>query len=294
MAINAGTMFPTEVVEEMFSTVRGKSALARLSAERPIPFNGETHFVFSASDEVSVVAEGDAKPAGNGTVTTKVVTPVTFLYQMRVSDKFMKAGDATRLRYMMTFAEGFGRKIARGVDIAAFHGIDPKTKAPASFKATNSFDGLVDNLVTYDAAAIDDNIDAAITAAAAEQITGLALSPVAGAALSKIKVNGVPQYPEFRFGRNPESFYGMAVDVNSTVSYMEADAAKTDHVIVGDFAGAFRWGYAENIPFEVIEYGDPDGTGRDLKQYNEVLLRSEAYVGWGILDPEAFAIVQTA
>ena len=45
---------------------------------------------------------------------------------------------------------------------------------------------------------------------------------------------------------------------------------------------------------EIIEYGDPDGTGRDLKAYNEILLRTEAYIGWGILDEKAFARVEEA
>lgn len=41
---------------------------------------------------------------------------------------------------------------------------------------------------------------------------------------------------------------------------------------------------------EIIEYGDPDGQG-DLKRTNEVVLRAEAWVGWGILDKSAFARV---
>ena len=59
---------------------------------------------------------------------------------------------------------------------------------------------------------------------------------------------------------------------------------------VGDFAHAFRWGYADQIPMEVIQYGDPDGQG-DLKRTNEVVLRAEAWIGWGILCKEAFARV---
>ncbi len=54
----------------------------------------------------------------------------------------------------------------------------------------------------------------------------------------------------------------------------------------------FKWGYAENVPLEIIEYGDPDGSGRDLKAYNEILLRAEAFIGWGILDTDAFARVE--
>ena len=42
---------------------------------------------------------------------------------------------------------------------------------------------------------------------------------------------------------------------------------------------------------EVIQYGDPDGQG-DLKRTNEVVLRAEAYIGWGILNADSFALVQ--
>ena len=58
---------------------------------------------------------------------------------------------------------------------------------------------------------------------------------------------------------------------------------------VGDFANGFKWGFAKDIPLEVIPYGDPDQTGKDLKAYNQVYLRAETYIGWGILDPSAFA-----
>ena len=84
----------------------------------------------------------------------------------------------------------------------------------------------------------------------------------------------------------------MGSDVNSTVSVTgAATGSDTDHVVVGDFANAFKWGYAMNIPLEVIEYGDPDGLG-DLKRTNEVVLRAEAFIGWGILDPASFARVK--
>ena len=119
----------------------------------------------------------------------------------------------------------------------------------------------------------------------------MAISPVGGQSLAKLKVNGVAQYPEFRFGQNPDSFYGMKSDVNKNLT-VTGGTAQTDHAIVGDFENRFKWGYAENIPMEIIEYGDPDGAGRDLKAYNEILLRAEAFIGWGILDADAFARVK--
>lgn len=290
--ITAGAYFPAEVVTEMFNAVRGHSALAKLSGQKPMPFTGVTQFVFNAEGEAALVGEGTAKPAGNAAATPKIIKPVKFVYQQRVSDEFVKSSDEVRLRYLEGFAEGFGRKIARSFDIAAMHGIEPATKAAASFKATNSFDGMVTNVETYAAATVDENIDDAIQSITDGNVSGIVLSPTAAAALSKIKANGVTQFPEFRFGQNPDAFYGMASDVNSTLEVQGTGVTEKDHVLVGDFESAFRWGYADNIGLEVIEYGDPDGAGHDLKQYNEVLLRTEAYIGWGILDANAFALVQ--
>ena len=290
--ITAGAYFPAEVVTEMFNAVRGHSALAKLSGQKPMPFTGVTQFVFNAEGEAALVGEGAAKPAGNAAAIPKIIKPVKFVYQQRVSDEFVKSSDEVRLRYLEGFAEGFGRKIARSFDIAAMHGIEPATKAAASFKATNSFDGMVTNVETYAAATVDENIDDAIQSITDGNVSGIVLSPTAAAALSKIKANGVTQFPEFRFGQNPDAFYGMASDVNSTLEVQGTGVSEKDHVLVGDFEGAFRWGYADNISLEVIEYGDPDGAGHDLKQYNEVLLRTEAYIGWGILDANAFALVQ--
>lgn len=289
----AGTNFPTELVNQMFNAVGGHSALAKLSAQKPIPFAGESVFVFSAAGEASIVGEGANKPAGDATVAPVIIRPIKFVYQHRVSDEFVYNAES-KMQYLSVFADGFAKKIARGLDIAAMHGINPADLSDASFKATNSFDGLVSNTVTYAAANIDANIDSAIQMVIADggEVNGIAMSPAAGSAMAALKANGVPQYPEFRFGQNPEAFYGMASDVNGTVSTTgTATGSDTDHVIVGDFANAFRWGFAKDIPMEVIQYGDPDGLG-DLKRTNEVVLRAEAYIGWGILNADAFARVK--
>lgn len=286
--------FPSTLVTEMFNTVAGHSALAKLSGAKPVPFAGETVFTFSMSGEVSIVGEGGDKPAGDASFASKTITPIKMVYQHRVSDEFINMADEAQLPYLQSFSDGFAKKMARGLDIAAMHGLNPADLADASFKATNSFDGLISNVVTYSAAAVDTNIDAAVqmVAGADREVNGIAMSPAAGSALAAIKVNGVVQYPEYRFGQNPDTFYGMKSDVNNTVSKTgTASGSVTDQILVGDFENAFRWGYAKEIPLEVIEYGDPDGQG-DLKRTNEVVLRSEAFIGWGILDAASFAIVR--
>nr|DAK45980.1 MAG TPA: major capsid protein [Bacteriophage sp.] len=293
-AMKAGTLFKPELVKEVISKVQGHSVLAKLASQTPIPFNGVEQFIFNLEGNAQIVGEGEQKLGNKAKLTSKVIKPIKFVYQARMTDEFKYASEEKQMNFLLEYIDGFAKKIAEGFDLAALHGLEPKSMTDATFRATNSFDGVITgNIVTYDEAHIDDNIDAAVQTIVAKggEVTGLALSPTAGQALAKVKVNGVVQYPEFRFGQNPDSFYGMKSDISKNLT-VTGGTAETDHVIVGDFQNRFKWGYAENIPMEIIEYGDPDGAGRDLKAYNEICLRAEAFIGWGILDEEAFARVK--
>ncbi|CIV20202.1 phage structural protein [Streptococcus pneumoniae] len=293
-AMKAGTLFKPELVTELISKVQGKSVLAKLSAQTPIPFNGVEQFIFNLEGNAQIVGEGEQKLGNKAKLTSKVIKPLKFVYQARITDEFQYASEEKRMNFLSAYMDGFAKKIAEAFDLAALHGLEPKTMTDASFRATNSFDGLITgNIVNYAEDHIDDNIDAAVQQIVAKggEVTGIALSPTAGQNLAKIKVNGVVQYPEFRFGQNPDSFYGMKSDINKNLT-VTGGSAETDHAIVGDFQNRFKWGYSENIPMEIIEYGDPDGAGRDLKAYNEICLRAEAFIGWGILDEDAFARVK--
>ena len=293
-SLKQGTLFKPELVKELISKVQGRSVLAKLSSQTPIPFNGVEQFIVNLEGNAQIVGEGQQKGAGKAIIEPKVIKPLKFVYQARITDEFKYASEEKQLEYLSQFADGFAKKIADAFDIAAIHGLEPKGLTDATFRDTNSFDGLISgNIVTYAEDKFDDNIDAAVQQIVAKggEVTGVAISPVGGQSLAKLKVNGVAQYPEFRFGQNPDSFYRMKSDVNKNLT-VTGGTAQTDHAIVGDFENRFKWGYAENIPMEIIEYGDPDGAGRDLKAYNEILLRAEAFIGWGILDADAFARVK--
>lgn len=288
--ITRGINLPTQIVEEMFNLVKGHSSLGKLTPQKPIPFNGTTEMVFNMDTEADIVGEGEAKTNGGGTATPVVIRPVKFEYGLRVSDEFLYGSEEYRLEVLRTFAEGAARKFARGFDIAAMHGLNPRTGNASAVIGTNHFDAKVTNAVTYDGTNPDGNIDAAIALINAVDATpdGLAMSPTMRNALAALKANGQKVYPEFNFGAAPERLGAMAIDVNSTVNN-----GGVDHAIIGDFSG-FRWGYAKDIPLEVIEYGNPDNdaTAGDLKGHNQVYLRAEAYIGWGILAPTYFARVK--
>ena len=295
--LQAGTLFKPELVKELISKVQGTSLLAQLSTQTPIPFNGTEQFIFNLEGDAQIVGEGKKKEAGEAKIEPVIIKPLKFVYQARISDEFLRASEEKQIEYMSLFTDGFATKIAQAFDIAALHGVEPKTLTEATFKSTNSFDGLVTtNVVTYAEAQIDANIEDAIQAVVAtdNDVTGIAMSPTAARAMSKIKnKNEDAKYSEFSFGGRPKEFADHKLEINKNLTKQGSNLEK-DHVIVGDFENRFKWGYAENMPLEIIQFGDPDGTGRDLKAYNEICLRAEAFIGWGILDATAFARVKEA
>lgn len=294
--LSKGSLFPEQLTNEMFNMVRGKSSLAKLSGAAPIPFNGEKVFTFNFDKEADLVAENGAKSNGGVTITPVTITPVKLEYGMRVSDEFVYAAEETQIQYLQAFAEGFARKVARALDIMAFHGVNPRTGSSADSIASKSFDSIVTNVVNYDSSAPQDNVTAAIALveSAEHEVTGMAMAPAFKSALANLKKGSSsyePMFPELGWGATVGNLNGLPVDSNSTVSFN----SNADKAIVGNFADFFRWGFAKEIPIEVIQYGNPDNDADagDLKGHNQVYIRGEAYLGWGILTKDAFAIVKS-
>jgi HK97 family phage major capsid protein len=294
--LSKSTLFPKELTSEMFSLVKGKSSLAKLSGSKPIPFNGQTMFTFALDSEVDVVAENGAKSHGGATVAAKNIVPVKIEYGARISNEFMYAAEEAQIEILKNFAEGFAAKVARGIDIMAFHGYNPRSGSASLVIGDNHFDHDVTNLVYFPDSSTD--ADAAVETAialveAAEyDVTGLAIAPALRAALAAQKdSDGRRIFPELAWGSMPGSLNGLTVDVNSTVSAN----SHLDRAIVGNFRDYFRWGFAKEIPMEIIEFGNPDNSeDGDLKGHNQIYIRAEAFVGWCILVPAAFARISTA
>lgn len=291
MPTSRENLFDPELVTDLVTKVKGKSSLAALSAQTPIPFNGLKEFTFTLDNEIDIVAENGKKSEGGLSVEPIVIVPVKFEYGARVSDEFLYATEEEQLNILEAFNDGFAKKVAKGFDLAAMHGINPRTGAASTVVGGNHFDAKVaGNTVIYAEATPDDNIEAAIAQItdADGDVTGMALSKAFGAAMAKVKANGVKLYPEFSFGASPSTLNGIGVSVNKTVN----SGGTKDHAIIGDFQNGFKWGYSKEIPMEIIKYGDPDNSGKDLKGYNQVYIRAEIYMGWGIMLPESFSIIK--
>lgn len=292
--LTKGSLFPEALIPEFFNKVKGHSSLAKMSGSSPIPFNGLKEFTFTMDNDVDIVAESGAKSAGGAQAAAVTIVPIKIEYGTRVSDEFKYASEEVRLDMLRAFSEGWAKKVARGIDIMAMHGVNPRTGLASQVIGDNNFDSAVTNVVEYLAggSTADGNIESAtaLVTAGEYDVTGMIGGNTIRAALAAMtKTGGDKMYPELAWGGKPETLNGLRVDFNSTVEANSADA----RAYVGDFENAFKWGIAKQLPIEVIEYGNPDNdqTAGDLKGHNQVYLRGEAYIGWGILDASAFAAV---
>lgn len=290
-----GSLFPPELTNELINLVNGKSSLAKLAAQRPLSFVGNEIFTFTLDKEVDVVAENGAKSNGGATMGSVSIVPVKIEYGTRVSDEFKYASEEQQIEYLRAFAEGFAAKAARGLDIMGFHGLNPRTGSASAVIGTNHFDSLVTNTVNLSSDP-NANVESAIALVQGGEyeVNGMAMSPAFRSALAaEVYISdNRPMFPELAWGSQPATIKGLPVDTNSTVSF---GTNTVDNAIVGNFRDFFRWGVAKDIPIEIIEYGNPDNDANagDLKGHNQIYLRGEMYIGWGILVPAAFARIVT-
>ena len=74
--LSKGTLFPEELVSDLYNKVKGKSSIAALHAQEPISFNGNEIMTFSMDAEVDLVAENGKRSAGGVTVDPVKVAPL--------------------------------------------------------------------------------------------------------------------------------------------------------------------------------------------------------------------------
>lgn len=293
--LNRSTLFPAQLTGEMLNLVRGKSSLARVSQQAPISFNGIEIFTFNFDKEADIVAESGAKGVGGATVNPVTIVPYKIEYGVRVSDEFVYGSEEARINYLRAFADGFSAKAARAIDIIALHGINPRTGDASTIVNNNHFDSKVTQKVTFSNADPNSNVEAAIGLVQSKEyeVTGMIMSPAFRTALaSQTRKDGASMFPELAWGSAPDSIKGLAVETNSTVAF--GNGTK-DVAILGNFRDYFRYGIAKDISMKVIEYGNPDNDtdAGDLQGHNQVYIRGEMYIGYGILVPEAFSRIVT-
>lgn len=280
---------PAEVTQAIINKVGNTSTIAALSPSTPQLFLNEDYMVFNGAAEAEVVAEGQTKSSYEQTAS--YITGKKFKVQCttRVTEELKWADEDNRLEIISSIQEDQTKAIARALDYVIYHAINPKSGT--------KLDGYT--ALTANAVAVTDsgddiaNVDALADAVNEYEINGVALSRTWASRLRKLRVpaTGMRFYPEIPINLAAGTLDGIPAATSTTVDGAKATTPTKVLGIMGDYS-MIKWGMIRDIWAEVIQYGDPDQTGVDLKAHNQIAYRTEAMFSYAVLEPKAFAVLK--
>lgn len=280
---------PAEVTQAIINKVGNTSTIAALSPSTPQLFLNEDYMVFNGAAEAEVVAEGQKKSSYEQTAS--YITGKKFKVQCttRVTEELKWADEDNRLEIISSIQEDQTKAIARALDYVIYHAINPK-----SGTELDGYDALTANAVAVTDSGDDiANVDALADAVNEYEINGVALSRTWASRLRKLRVpaTGMRFYPEIPINLAAGTLDGIPAATSTTVDGKKATTPTKVLGIMGDYS-LIKWGMIRDIWAEVIQYGDPDQTGVDLKAHNQIAYRTEAMFSYAVLDPKAFAVLK--
>lgn len=282
---------PVEVTQAIINKVGNTSTIAALSPSTPQLFLNEDYIVFNGAAEAEVVAEGQQKSSYEQTASP--ITGKKFKVQCttRVTEELKWADEDNRLEIISSIQEDQTKAIARALDYVIYHAINPK-----SGEKLSGYDALTATATSVQDSGDDiANVDALADAVNEYEINGVALSRTWASRLRKLRVpaTGMRFYPEIPINLAAGTLDGIPAATSTTVDGKKAKEATKVLGIMGDYS-LIKWGMIRDIWAEVIQYGDPDQTGVDLKAHNQIAYRTEAMFSYAVLEPKAFAVLKAA
>jgi HK97 family phage major capsid protein len=285
---------PANLAQGLIKQVETGSAVAALSASKPLLFGNTQVVTFTKHPRAEFVEEGAAKSPADVEFGTVTAVPHKAQVTVRFDEEVLWADEDRKMGVFQAIADAGATALSRALDLGVFHRINPSTGA------------VMTGWTNYLTATTKTVTDTGDTDVDLEKAIGLVLNDgegwdVNGIALSKPEAfklattrdkQGHPLYPELGYGTAITSFKGIKATVTTTVNAPEAATATGVEAIVGDFAGGIYWGVQRELPLELISYGDPDGLG-DLKRHNQIAYRLEVMYAWHV-DQSRFAVVKAA
>ena len=284
-------VLPREVSTELKNKLQDTSTIAKLSSALPESFTDSSTIVFTPSAEAEVVAEGAVKSSYDNETTVVNATKSKIVTTSRVSNELQWADEDAKLEILEHIMADQEAALARSLDYIVYHALNPKTGT-----ALTGYTALTAGANSVTATTKpEEDIDSLAEAITNYAPNGFAMSRGFASKLRKLRASGTGQrlYPEIPLSLNVEgTVEGIPAVVSGTVSGDLAKTATKVEAIMGDYS-MIKWGLCRDIKAELIEFGDPDNTGKDLKAYNQVAYRTEAVLATAVLDPKAFAVLKT-
>ena len=283
-------LLPKEVATAITKRAKDTSTIAALSPSEPQLFLDKDYMVFTGNSEAEVVAEGAQKSSYEETITPVVGKRFKVQTTTRLSNELQWADEDAKLEITSKILADQAAAMGRVLDYVIYHAFDPKKKT-----TLEGFNALAKTAVGV--TATDDrvaDIDSLAEAVSDEyDINGIAMSKTMANELRKIRVPSTGQrfYPEIPINLQVGNLDGIPAATSGTVNGRLITPATGILAFLGD-SRLIKWGMVRDIWSEIIEYGDPDNTGNDLKGVNQIAYRTEAMYSYAILDPKGIAVLK--
>jgi hypothetical protein len=282
---------PSQIVNGIVEKTKTGSTIAALAGRDPMRFGDATIVTFDDDLTAEFVEESYPKSDDRARPDHVVAVPHKAVVNFRTSDEFLIAEEDYQLGILNKFEVKCARALARALDLGAFYAINPRTGnvIPAWTNLLNNTAHRVQ--IGPDA---DLDVEAAAGLVIADSVTpnGIALDTSYAWTLATARyADGRKKYPELGFGVNISNFEGLNASTSNTVSGRPEAADTGVRGIVGDWTNGIHWGVQHEFPFRMLQYGDPDNTGRDLAGHNEILFRAEVIYAWYVFE-DYFAVLE--
>ena len=294
----ADLTLPTQIVDGIVEKTKTASTIAALSNQEPMRFGNVSIVTFDDDLTAEFVEQSAAKSEDDAAPDNVVAVPHKAVVNFRTSDEFLVADEDYQLGILDKFEEKCARALGRALDLGAYYRINPRTGT--AITAWTNYLNTTTNRVEIGASPAADLLlesAAGLVIGDGYSPTGVALDPAFSWTMATARfADGRKKYPELGFGVDVSSVEGLRASVSSTVSGKPRDGDAADNkvrAIVGNYEQGIRWGVQKTFPFRLLEFGDPDNTGRDLAGHNEVLFRAEVIYAWYVF-AEQFAVIEDA
>jgi hypothetical protein len=294
----ADVTLPTQIVDGIVEKTKTTGTIAALSNQEPMRFGDVSIVTFDDDLTAEFVEQSAAKSEGNAAPASVVAVPHKAVVNFRTSDEFKIADEDYQLGILDKFEEKCARALGRALDLGAYYRLNPRTGT--AITAWTNYLNTTTNRVEITAASeadLDFESAAGLVIGDGYSPTGVALDPSYAWTLATARYSdGRKKFPELGLGVNVSGFEGLRASVSSTVSGKPVDGDAADNkvrAIIGNYEQGIRWGVQKTFPFRMLEFGDPDNTGRDLAGHNEVLFRSEVIFAWYVF-ADQFAVIEDA
>ena len=289
---------PTQIVDGIVEKTKTASTIAALSNQEPMRFGNVNIVTFDDDLTAEFVEESGAKSEDDAKPGSVIAVPHKAVVNFRTSDEFKIADEDYQLGVLDKFEEKCARALGRALDLGAYYRLNPRTNTAIS--GWTNYLNTTTNRVEIGASPQADLLleqAAGLVIGDGYSPTGVALDPSFSWTMATARYSdGRKKYPELGFGVEVSSVEGLRASISSTVSGKPVDGHAADNkvrAIVGNYEQGIRWGVQKTFPFRMLEFGDPDNTGRDLAGHNEVLFRAEVIFAWYVF-ADQFAVIEDA